>query len=76
VGERQPHRADLLPSRRQTVEDAARDDEVGTGVVVREREAETGVVEGGCRPEDPGRDADEDRETVVSAQGASSLHSA
>lgn len=40
--QRQPDGADLLPSRRQAVDDAPRDDEVGARVVVRERET------GGC----------------------------
>ena len=35
--QRQPHGADLLPARRQAVEDAPRDDEVRLGVVVAER---------------------------------------
>ena len=37
--QRQPHRADLLPSRSQVVDDASRDDEVRFCVVVAEYEA-------------------------------------
>jgi hypothetical protein len=40
MGQRQPDSADLLPSRRDAVEDSARDDEVAARVVVTEREAE------------------------------------
>jgi hypothetical protein len=35
--QRQPDGADLLPPRRQAVDDASRDDQVGARVVVRER---------------------------------------
>ena len=45
VRQRQPDGADLLPSRRQAVEDAPRDDEVRARVVVREREARAGGSE-------------------------------
>ena len=38
VRQRQPHRADLLPARRDAVEDAPGHHEVGLGVVVAERE--------------------------------------
>jgi membrane protein YqaA with SNARE-associated domain len=39
VGEREPDRSNLLPSRRDAVDDAASDDEVGFRVVVAENEA-------------------------------------
>ena len=42
VRQRQPDRADLLPSRRQVVEDAARDDQVRLRVVMAENEAGCG----------------------------------
>ena len=44
MGQRQPDGADLLPSRRDAVEDSARDDEVAARVVVAEREAERVIV--------------------------------
>ena len=43
--QRQPDRTDLLPAGHDAVEDTARDDEVGAGVVVAEREADQGVVD-------------------------------
>ena len=43
--QRQPDGADLLPPRRNAVDDAARDDEVATGVVMAEREAEPVIVD-------------------------------
>ena len=42
MGQRQPDRADLLPARRDAVEDAPRDDEMAARVVVAEGEAERG----------------------------------
>src|SRR3954452_6209623 len=44
--QRQPHRADLLPSGRDAVDDAAADDEMTARVVVAQREAEMRVVHG------------------------------
>src|SRR5204863_2937487 len=38
MGQRQPDRADLLPARREVVEDPPRDDEVCLGVVMAENE--------------------------------------
>ena len=38
MGQRQPDGADLLPARRDVVDDAARDDEMRLGVVVAEDE--------------------------------------
>ena len=65
---RQPHRTDLLPTRAQAVEDAPRHDEVSAGVVMRERQAEPGVV--GRRPgavqED--RDCNEQRSRAMPAR--------
>ena len=43
--QRQPDRADLLPAGHDAVEDTARDDEVGAGVVVAERETDRRVVD-------------------------------
>ena len=42
--QRQPDRADLLPARRDAVDDAPRDDEMAARVVVAEREAEPVIV--------------------------------
>ena len=39
MGQREPDGSDLLPSRSDAVDDAARDDEVGLGVVVTEDES-------------------------------------
>ena len=44
VGQRQPHGADLLPARREAVEDAPRDDQVRLGIVVAQRQARRVVV--------------------------------
>jgi hypothetical protein len=63
VGQWQPHGADLLPSRKQAVEDAPRDDEVGTRVVMAEGQTGVRVVNrgraaGNCdKPGDQERDA-------------------
>ena len=57
--QRQPDGADLLPARRDAVEDAARDDEVAARVVVAEREAEPMVVQRGDRADDRGDDRGE-----------------
>ena len=54
MGQRQPDRADLLPSWREAVDDAARDDEVAARVVMAEREAELVIVEGDERSGDSG----------------------
>jgi hypothetical protein len=70
VRQRQPHRADLLPSGCQAVENTAGDDQVGARVIVGQREAELEVMNGGeCAGE---RDAggDGDRDSTVSVQGA------
>ena len=42
--QRQPDRADLLPARRDAVEDAPRDDQMPARIVVAEREAEAMIV--------------------------------
>ena len=52
VGQRQPDRADLLPSRRDAVEDSTRDDEVSARVVVAEREAQLVIVQSRGRADD------------------------
>ena len=44
MGQRQPDRADLLPTRRNAVDDPARDDEVPARVVVGERQAELMIM--------------------------------
>ena len=44
MGQREPDGADLLPSRRQAVDDPARDDEMAASVVVAERQAEPVIV--------------------------------
>ena len=43
-----PHGTNLLPPRHQAVQDPARDDEVGAGVEVGQREVRSRVVDG-CR---------------------------
>ena len=45
MGQRQPHGANLLPARRDAVDDAPRDDEMAARVVVAEREAERVIVD-------------------------------
>ena len=55
--QRQPHRADLLPARRDAVEDPARDDQMAARVVVAEREAEPMVVQGDAACRRAARDA-------------------
>ena len=52
MGQRQPHRADLLPAGRHVVEDAPRDDEVRLRVVVAQDET-------GPEEDEPPRDAGE-----------------
>ena len=76
MGEWQPHRTNLLPPRRQTVEDAPRDDEVRTRIVVRERETELEVVDGCDRARERGRSRNQDGDSTMSLQGVPSLHSA
>lgn len=47
--QRQPHRANLLPSRRDAVEDSSRDYEVTSSIVVAQRQSQVVVVESNCR---------------------------
>ena len=44
--QREPDGADLLPSRREAVEHAARDDEMGARVVMGKRQAEAVIMDG------------------------------
>ena len=62
--QRQPDRADLLPARRQAVENAPRDDQMRARIVVGERETEPRVVDGCGGADDRGRSGDEDRRTT------------
>ena len=59
MGQRQPHGANLLPARRDAVEDAPRDHEVRLGVVMAQREACPGIADGGrgAQAAPPGRRA-------------------
>ena len=45
VRQRQPHGANLLPSRSDAVEDSPRDDQMPARVIVAEREAEPMIVD-------------------------------
>jgi hypothetical protein len=74
VRQRQPDGADLLPSRRQAVEDPARDDEMRARVVVREREAEPEVMNGGEGARRGGRSSDRLNDAAMSLQCEPSLH--
>jgi membrane protein YqaA with SNARE-associated domain len=47
MGKRQPHGANLLPARRDAVEDSAGDDEMTPGIIVAEREPESVIVHRG-----------------------------
>ena len=61
--QRQPYRADLLPSGREVVDDAPRDDQVRARIVVRERQAKLVIVirGGGASDRDDGRDRERQR---------------
>jgi len=59
--QRQPHRSNLLPARRDAVEDAPGDDEMPARVVVAERETQAMVVKGGKGAANGRRGSDEDR---------------
>src|SRR5262245_58097542 len=62
--QRQPHRANLLPSRRDAVEDSSRDDEVASSIVVAQRQSELMVVEGDRHADDARDGGDRPRESV------------
>src|SRR5213082_3026467 len=72
--QRQPDGADLLPSRRDAVEDAARDDQMSARVVVAEREAEPVVVPRGDSADERRRPADRERNRRRPAQRARMGH--
>ena len=63
--QRQPDRADLPPSRRQAVDDAARDDEMRLGVVVGEDEPFVQVEDPRREPGERARPRPSSRSDVV-----------
>ena len=58
--QRQPHGANLLPARRDAVDDAPRDDEMASRVVVAERQTELVIAKSGSHAEGRGQRTGED----------------
>ncbi len=68
MGKRQPDSADLLPAWRQTVDDAARDNEMRLGVVVSEGEAGDVIMPRGDESDDEREATEQDREVAFTTR--------
>ena len=68
MGQRQPHGADLLPARKEAVENPPRHDEVGAGVPMAQRQAQARVVKRGGRASEHDGDGDEKRHGRVDVE--------